>query len=149
MNATSSRSHAILQLTITKKEELQGCKVRGQTVMLNNQTSKLNLVDLAGSERSNVDELPGSRHRIETNNINVSLSTLRRVIESLVSRSQALGNNSSSASSTSTTGSNSSKALHLPPYRESVLTYLLSDNFGGNSRTVMCATVSPSEMNFA
>ena len=32
----------------------------------------------------------------------------------------------------------------LPPYRDSVLTWLLSDSLGGNSRTFMMATVSPS-----
>ena len=29
------------------------------------------------------------------------------------------------------------------PYRDSTLTWLLKDNLGGNSRTVMVATVSP------
>lgn len=34
------------------------------------------------------------------------------------------------------------------PYRDSVLTWLLKDNLGGNSRTVMVATISPSADNF-
>ena len=34
------------------------------------------------------------------------------------------------------------------PYRDSVLTWLLKENLGGNSRTVMVAAVSPSADNF-
>ena len=34
------------------------------------------------------------------------------------------------------------------PYRDSVLTWLLKDNLGGNSKTVMIATVSPAADNF-
>ncbi len=33
-------------------------------------------------------------------------------------------------------------------YRDSVLTWLLRDNLGGNSRTVMVATISPSADNY-
>lgn len=34
------------------------------------------------------------------------------------------------------------------PYRDSTLTWLLKDNLGGNSKTVMVATISPAEDNF-
>lgn len=34
------------------------------------------------------------------------------------------------------------------PYRDSVLTWLLKDNLGGNSKTVMLATISPAADNF-
>lgn len=34
------------------------------------------------------------------------------------------------------------------PYRDSVLTWLLKDNLGGNSKTVMVATLSPSGDNY-
>lgn len=34
------------------------------------------------------------------------------------------------------------------PYRDSVLTWLLKDNLGGNSKTVMLATISPASDNF-
>lgn len=34
------------------------------------------------------------------------------------------------------------------PYRDSVLTWLLKDNLGGNSKTVMVATISPAADNF-
>ena len=34
------------------------------------------------------------------------------------------------------------------PYRDSTLTWLLKDNLGGNSRTVMVATISPASDNY-
>lgn len=34
------------------------------------------------------------------------------------------------------------------PYRDSVLTWLLKDNLGGNSKTVMVATISPAADNY-
>ena len=34
------------------------------------------------------------------------------------------------------------------PYRDSTLTWLLKDNIGGNSKTVMVATVSPAADNY-
>ena len=33
------------------------------------------------------------------------------------------------------------------PYRDSVLTWLLKDSLGGNSKTIMIATISPAEVN--
>lgn len=35
------------------------------------------------------------------------------------------------------------------PYRDSVLTWLLKDSLGGNARTVMVATISPADCNYA
>ena len=61
--------------------------------------------------------------------INLSLTTLGRVIDNLADQSK-----------------NPNTALK-PPYRDSKLTYLLKDSLGGNSRTFMIATISPSEMN--
>ncbi|VDO01859.1 unnamed protein product, partial [Rodentolepis nana] len=34
------------------------------------------------------------------------------------------------------------------PYRDSVLTWLLRENLGGNSRTMMLATLSPADVNY-
>jgi len=34
------------------------------------------------------------------------------------------------------------------PYRDSVLTWLLKDSLGGNSKTIMIATISPAECNY-
>ncbi|KAL1464565.1 hypothetical protein WDU94_004198 [Cyamophila willieti] len=44
--------------------------------------------------------------------------------------------------------SNSKNKDKFVPYRDSVLTWLLKDNLGGNSKTVMVATVSPSADNY-
>lgn len=36
----------------------------------------------------------------------------------------------------------------VPPYRDSLLTWILSESIGGNSRTFMVAAISPSALNF-
>eukprot|EP01063_Lacrimia_lanifica_P017193 TRINITY_DN2397_c0_g1_i1.p1 TRINITY_DN2397_c0_g1~~TRINITY_DN2397_c0_g1_i1.p1 ORF type:complete len:1345 (+),score=381.94 TRINITY_DN2397_c0_g1_i1:90-4124(+) len=118
-NERSSRSHAIVQVTLTQTEVWEEGVV-GTT------TSRLNLVDLAGSERLNTSH--GAEDRAsETASINLSLTTLRRVIDTLLENSRK----------------QSSKVTKLPPYRESKLTWLLSESLGGNSRTVMVGAVSP------
>uniref|UniRef100_A0A8C6V9K7 Kinesin family member 13Bb n=1 Tax=Neogobius melanostomus TaxID=47308 RepID=A0A8C6V9K7_9GOBI len=89
--------------------------------------SKLSLVDLAGSERATKTGAAGERLK-EGSNINKSLSTLGLVISALADQ-----------------GAGRSKFV---PYRDSVLTWLLKDSLGGNSRTAMVATVSPSADNY-
>ncbi|KAG5505456.1 hypothetical protein GH5_03482 [Leishmania sp. Ghana 2012 LV757] len=121
MNEHSSRSHAILQLHITKvmadADEVTG------SVVTRTRMCKVNMVDLAGSERLSQSGVSGNRFE-EAKNINLSLSTLGRVIQQLSEKQ---------------TGKNV-----IPAYRDSVLTWLLSDSLGGNSKTVMLATVAPS-----
>lgn len=39
------------------------------------------------------------------------------------------------------------KADHIP-YRDSVLTWLLRENLGGNSKTAMIAAISPADINY-
>jgi hypothetical protein len=78
----------------------------------------------AGSERANATGATGQRLK-EGANINKSLSTLGKVIS-------ALADAASKGSS-----------QHVP-YRDSVLTWLLKDSLGGNSRTVMVSCISPS-----
>ena len=93
--------------------------------LLNSQkvrVGKLNLVDLAGSERQSKTGATGERLK-EGSKINQSLSTLGNVISSLVDNKP-----------------------HIP-YRDSKLTRLLQDALGGNSKTVMIATVSPADYN--
>lgn len=34
------------------------------------------------------------------------------------------------------------------PYRDSVLTWLLRENLGGNSKTAMIAAISPADINY-
>ena len=117
MNAQSSRSHAIFQISVTQNDALKGTK----------RVSFINLVDLAGSEKVKLSQVTGSA-LTEAKNINQSLSTLRRVIDVLIENSQT-------------------KKQQVPPFRESVLTYVLSDSLGGNSKTQMIATISPHEAN--
>eukprot|EP01064_Diplonema_japonicum_P015013 TRINITY_DN22783_c0_g1_i1.p1 TRINITY_DN22783_c0_g1~~TRINITY_DN22783_c0_g1_i1.p1 ORF type:complete len:693 (+),score=175.82 TRINITY_DN22783_c0_g1_i1:51-2129(+) len=115
MNATSSRSHAICQICIEQVNAQTGLR-RG---------SLINLVDLAGSERLKMTGASGTQ-LTEAKNINQSLSTLRKVFDVLIDNSKK-------------------KTKAVPPYRESMLTWVLKESLGGNSRTMMIAAVSPCE----
>eukprot|EP01063_Lacrimia_lanifica_P011896 TRINITY_DN18562_c0_g1_i1.p1 TRINITY_DN18562_c0_g1~~TRINITY_DN18562_c0_g1_i1.p1 ORF type:complete len:1418 (+),score=391.76 TRINITY_DN18562_c0_g1_i1:95-4348(+) len=125
MNERSSRSHAVLCLTITKSE---WNKETGDSTDF---VSKVNLVDLAGSERTAKAGTEGDRFK-EGININKSLSALGMVIKKLADLNDP---------SVVSDG-------NYVPYRDSTLTWLLKDNLGGNSRTVMLATLSPCRLNF-
>ena len=72
MNAESSRSHSILTILVTQKNEDRGVNMRG----------KLFLVDLAGSEKISKTGATGTRLE-EAKNINKSLTTLGMVINAL------------------------------------------------------------------
>ena len=116
-NETSSRSHAILQLSF----DLQ-VTTSEQTVMYK---SKLSLVDLAGSEKMpNFDTITTSVHVKELTSINKSLSSLGNVIFAL---------------------SHHKHKKHVP-YRDSKLTRLLQDSLGGNTRTILIACVAPTSI---
>nr|CCD17440.1 unnamed protein product [Trypanosoma congolense IL3000] len=119
MNERSSRSHALLQLNITRVSVVR----EEGAVITNTRMCKVSLVDLAGSERIAQSGATGDRFE-EARNINLSLTTLTRVIMQLTEK-QA--------------GKNV-----VPSYRDSALTWLLSDSLGGNSKTIMLATVAPS-----
>lgn len=122
MNSESSRSHAVFTLTLTCVQLDLDSGISGEKV------SKVSLVDLAGSERAVKTGAVGDRLK-EGSNINKSLTTLGLVISKLAEGSGGKGDN-------------------FVPYRDSVLTWLLKDNLGGNSKTVMVATVSPAGDNF-
>uniref|UniRef100_A0A8B9G1X0 Kinesin family member 13B n=1 Tax=Amazona collaria TaxID=241587 RepID=A0A8B9G1X0_9PSIT len=96
---------------------------------INLRVGKLSLVDLAGSERATKTGAAGDRLK-EGSNINKSLTTLGLVISALAD--QAAGKNKNK----------------FVPYRDSVLTWLLKDSLGGNSKTAMVATVSPAADNY-
>lgn len=98
--------------------------------------SKIHLVDLAGSERANATGATGDRLK-EGAHINKSLVSLGSVISALAEQSQAIPNQP-----------NSKRAPYIP-YRDSVLTWLLKDSLGGNSKTIMIAALSPADCNYS
>eukprot|EP00252_Welwitschia_mirabilis_P024702 TRINITY_DN7408_c0_g1_i2.p1 TRINITY_DN7408_c0_g1~~TRINITY_DN7408_c0_g1_i2.p1 ORF type:complete len:508 (-),score=122.51 TRINITY_DN7408_c0_g1_i2:432-1955(-) len=114
-NEESSRSHAILQLTIKKHHEGKDSKAAKAAKIV----GKLSFIDLAGSERG-ADTTDNDRQtRMEGAEINKSLLALKECI-------RALDNDQ----------------IHIP-FRGSKLTEVLRDSFVGNSRTVMISCVSP------
>ncbi|GAD99944.1 kinesin family protein [Paecilomyces variotii No. 5] len=126
MNDTSSRSHAVF--TITLKQIHHDINTDETT----ERTARIRLVDLAGSERAKSTEATGQRLR-EGSNINKSLTTLGRVIAALADPKQQRPSG------------RKSKSKDVVPYRDSILTWLLKDSLGGNSKTAMIACISPSD----
>ncbi|XP_035993560.1 kinesin-like protein KIF16B isoform X3 [Fundulus heteroclitus] len=127
MNDVSSRSHAIFTINFTQAKF--DAEMPSETV------SKIHLVDLAGSERAEATGATGVRLK-EGGNINKSLVTLGNVISALADMAQDGGN------------PGLKKKAVFVPYRDSVLTWLLKDSLGGNSKTIMIATVSPADVNY-
>ncbi|OQR96253.1 kinesin-like protein [Achlya hypogyna] len=80
----------------------------------------LNMVDLAGSERLKKSESDGQRLK-EALHINSSLSAVGKVVMSLDPESR----------------------FNYIPYRDSKLTRLLQNSIGGNSFTILIATIHP------
>ena len=118
-NKFSSRSHAILQISLERKsfnEEKNTFEVY---------YSKFLMVDLAGSERGGIEK---GKRREEGANINKSLFTLGSCINIL---------------------SDTNKSGKFIPYRDSKLTRLLKDSLGGSILTVMLVCVSPSVESYA
>uniref|UniRef100_A0A670ZW23 plus-end-directed kinesin ATPase n=1 Tax=Pseudonaja textilis TaxID=8673 RepID=A0A670ZW23_PSETE len=123
MNETSSRSHAVFNIIFTQKRH------DAETDITTEKVSKVSLVDLAGSERADSTGAKGTRLK-EGANINKSLTTLGKVISALAEMNKK------------------KKKSDFIPYRDSVLTWLLRENLGGNSRTAMVAALSPADINY-
>lgn len=81
-----------------------------------------------GSERANATEATGDRLK-EGAHINKSLVSLGSVISSLSTLAEQ-------GTTISMQKSNTKKKVYIP-YRDSVLTWLLKDSLGGNSKTIM------------
>ncbi|KAK1994478.1 kinesin motor domain-containing protein [Colletotrichum falcatum] len=122
MNDTSSRSHAVF--TIMLKQIHHDMETDETT----ERSSRIRLVDLAGSERAKATEATGQRLR-EGSNINKSLTTLGRVIGALADAKPG----------------SRKRNKDIVPYRDSILTWLLKDSLGGNSKTAMIACIAPSD----
>ncbi|KAM8875099.1 kinesin-like protein KIF1A isoform 19-T19 [Spinachia spinachia] len=130
MNETSSRSHAVFNIIFTQKRH------DAETDNTSEKVSKISLVDLAGSERADSTGAKGTRLK-EGANINKSLTTLGKVISALAE-----------VDSGSNKNKKKKKVESFIPYRDSVLTWLLRENLGGNSRTAMIAALSPADINY-
>ncbi|GEM06163.1 kinesin family member 18/19 [Rhodotorula toruloides] len=117
-NATSSRSHAVLQVSVTQKNKASGLTDTSTTACLS-------VIDLAGSERASATKNRGDR-AVEGANINRSLLALGNCINALC---------------------DPRKRGHVP-YRDSKLTRLLKQSLGGNCKTVMIVCVSPSSAHY-
>lgn len=117
-NATSSRSHAVLQINVVQK---------GRTASISqaHTFATLSIIDLAGSERASATKNRGER-LIEGANINKSLLALGNCINALC---------------------DPRRRNHVP-YRDSKLTRLLKFSLGGNCKTVMIVCVSPSSKHY-
>ncbi|KAL7060392.1 hypothetical protein AAHC03_09513 [Spirometra sp. Aus1] len=135
-NVASSRSHSVF--TIYIKQESQS-EEGPKTIQ-----SRLSFIDLAGSERAQLDR--SARHLSETKSINKSLCTLSIVIRRLaeLSKEDPIDISLTSISSTSSQGRIPRQRTGYVPYRDSKLTWLLRDSLGGNSKTTVIATISPS-----
>ncbi|XP_076469926.1 kinesin-like protein KIF28 isoform X2 [Babylonia areolata] len=121
MNATSSRAHTVMTITFDQI-------IKNDAGSETKKSSVMNLVDLAGSERADSTGATGDRLK-EGANINRSLSALGNVISALAELSQG-------------------KKKVMVPYRDSVLTKLLQNALGGNSKTIMIAALSPADINY-
>lgn len=117
-NATSSRSHAVLQINVAQKD-------RNADINEPHTMATLSIIDLAGSERASATKNRGER-LTEGANINKSLLALGSCINALC---------------------DPRKRNHVP-YRNSKLTRLLKFSLGGNCKTVMIVCVSPSSQHF-
>ncbi|KAK2664736.1 hypothetical protein Ddye_003310 [Dipteronia dyeriana] len=129
LNTTSSRSHAILMVLVKRSVEGRDIAHSGEngngTQMVKTlkppivRKGKLVVVDLAGSER--IDKSGSEGHTLEeAKSINLSLSALGKCINALAEGSS-----------------------HVP-VRDSKLTRLLRDSFGGTARTSLVVTIGPS-----
>ncbi|XP_027104935.1 kinesin-like protein KIN-UC isoform X7 [Coffea arabica] len=137
LNTESSRSHAILMVFIRRSvPEQEGLDISLRETEVDKKTgrpgyhvptirkSKLLIVDLAGSER--LDKSGSEGHlREEAKFINLSLTSLGKCINALAENSP-----------------------HIPT-RDSKLTRLLRDSFGGSARTSLIVTIGPSSRHHA
>jgi hypothetical protein len=124
MNDTSSRSHAVFTIRL---KQITHSLLSDETI---ERTARMRLVDLAGSERAKSTEATGARLK-EGGQINKSLTTLGRVIAALADPRRH--------------GAKGRRPREVIPYRDSVLTWLLKDSLGGNSKTAMVACIAPAD----
>uniref|UniRef100_H3DCI4 plus-end-directed kinesin ATPase n=1 Tax=Tetraodon nigroviridis TaxID=99883 RepID=H3DCI4_TETNG len=131
MNETSSRSHAVFTIVFTQK------KHDSETDLSTEKVSKISLVDLAGSERADSTGAKGTRLKEGTNDRRQACCNVCHSVFSFLCHADNCTNKSKKK-----------KKTDFIPYRDSVLTWLLRENLGGNSRTAMVAALSPADVNY-
>eukprot|EP00054_Salpingoeca_dolichothecata_P011724 m.65053 g.65053 ORF g.65053 m.65053 type:complete len:449 (-) comp19603_c0_seq4:276-1622(-) len=119
MNSRSSRSHMVLTITLEQKAKDPQHDPTG----VHHKISTMRMIDLAGSERAEATEASGKQRADEGAHINQSLLELGNCINALVQGDKYV------------------------PFRNCKLTRLLQSSLGGNTATVMIATVSPCKDN--
>ena len=167
-NAESSRSHAIMQFVLRKKNDgtddenknvpehvlAQRKKLTGKSRANHAAVhGKLSFVDLAGSERGADTSENDAKTRLEGAEINKSLLALKECIRALVRVAfpKSLRLLPIVQSNYSYTLRNTDTFFYWyqdrgsghVPFRGSKLTEVLRDSFMGDSRTVMIANISP------
>jgi len=154
-NATSSRSHAVLQINICQR-------LKTANVSEDFTVATLSLIDLAGSERASVTKNRGSRlmegtfvyvsdHELPLDYRYFSIPWLIVGHFASVSQHCVIGaniNKSLLALGNCINALCENKTKSHIPYRDSKLTRLLKFSLGGNCKTVMIACVSPSSQHY-
>eukprot|EP00928_Gymnodinium_smaydae_P026823 TRINITY_DN20945_c0_g1_i1.p1 TRINITY_DN20945_c0_g1~~TRINITY_DN20945_c0_g1_i1.p1 ORF type:complete len:1025 (-),score=188.90 TRINITY_DN20945_c0_g1_i1:232-3258(-) len=120
MNKASSRSHAVFQIRIVKRQRATCADKDGPARRMECTHSLLSVVDLAGSERVKRSGVEGV-HFKEATAINKSLLAFGNVVSALAS-----------------------KRPHVP-FRDSKLTKILECSIGGNCKTALLVCASPSQ----
>jgi hypothetical protein len=158
-NDVSSRSHAILTLHVESRvpkgteghslstnnsynaEGLFNLSIGGQAPAPSElRLGKMHLVDLAGSERVALSGAEGDT-LVETQNINLSLTAIGDVLSALSRNAKVMSQQHRAGSQGQGNAPRAPLSLVPVPYRNSKLTHLLKDSLGGNSKTIMIATI--------
>jgi kinesin family protein 5 len=122
MNKSSSRSHAVFQVKITRRERAMTSEGTGAPRKIECTQGRLNVVDLAGSERVKKSGAEGARFK-EATAINTSLLAFGNVVSALAAMKK-----------------------HVP-FRDSKLTRILDGSIGGNCKTTLLVCASPAAEN--
>lgn len=130
---TAATKRSVAETMCNEKSSRSHCifqlKITGKNAKTKQErTGALNLIDLAGSERVSSSKVEGERLK-ETIAINKSLTCLKSVITALVN--------------------NNHKSNSHIPYRDSILTWILKEYLGGESKTLMFVNISPLMSNFS
>lgn len=127
LNSESSRSHSVFTIRLVQAPT----DSRGEQLIQDRRKitiSQLSLVDLAGSERTNRTNNTGVRLR-EAGNINNSLMTLRKCLETLRENQNLV------------------KKLNVP-YRDAKITHLFKSYFDGEGQVRMIVCINPRKEDF-